>query len=1457
MNTQSNSNKTSRAPALASVILGASCLLSAGLANANTLNLSDVPLFVSQAVAPLTMLVMARDHKLYYEAYNDATDLTGDGTLNTKYAPSIDYYGYFDSHKCYNYNSSGPRFVPNTVTQDKTCSGEWSGDYLNYLTTSRMDALRKVLFGGYRSQDTSSETDLERAYIPQDAHSWGKEYTSIATDGYDISKYTPFSAPNNGNRHLFANTTLLNGDGKPLLRVALNQPYRIWEWVSIERPVAGDRVQHGSNGPNISNSITDYVVRVRVCKDGLLEDNCKLYPSGNYKPVGLLQDFGENNKMKFGLLTGSYEKNMSGGVLRKNISSITDEIDANTGEFTSTVGIIKTIERLKVTGFGGDYMHESNCGFIFDGDIVDGQCRMWGNPIAEMMYESIRYFAGKLSPSAAFATSGGDDAALGLPNPNWIDPYDSNNNPRCSKPNMLVISDINPSYDSDQIPGSAFGSYSGDLSPSLNASSLGQTIWDNEFGSTLNSFIGESGILNDGTPSPKAVSSFGNIRGLSPEEPNKQGSYYAASVAYYGMKNDIHTAPGEQKVNTFSVALSSPIPEINIKVDGKTVKLIPFAKSVGGCRGVKSEEGEFQPTNSIVDFYVEQLTDTSGTFRINFEDAQQGADHDMDAVVKYHYQVNPDNTLDVTLDSTYAAGCIIQHLGYVISGTTADGVYLEVRDSDTDENEDVDYFLDTPPNSTPGSNWEDGEALPLNTTRTFTPSSEASANLLKNPLYYAAKWGSFEDMNNNGIPDQQNEWDKNKDGIPDNYFLVTNATTLKAQLAKALNKIIARNTSAASAAINSGVLNSDSRLYQALFNSADWTGQLVSYPLDTNTGAVLMGSGWDAGEALKNQNPDTGRQIITYKPSASKGIAFRWPSNESNPGANDIDASQVTALNLNPDTLSNDGFGEARLDYIRGSTAQPSGTNFRARNSILGDIINSSPIYVGAPNSRYSDIWPDGDAENTYPYSAYKTAQKDREKIIYVGANDGMLHAFKASTGQEEFAFVPSSVYSNLSQLSSSNYAHKYFVDGAPSTSDVFYANAWHTVLVGGLNKGGKGIYAIDVTDPSNFSESNASNLVLWEFTDADDADLGYTFSQPAIVRLHNGKWAAIFGNGYNNTENDGHPSSTGNAVLYIVDIETGNLIVKIDTEAGMSQDPLNQGRANGLATPAAIDVDGDQLVDYVYAGDLFGNLWKFDLNDSNPSKWKVAFNQGNTPQPLFVAKDANNNPQPITSRPEATLLPNSLGGTMVFFGTGQYLEAADKSTTETQTFYAIEDENSNQISGRNQLLQQSILGEVSVTDANGSSSDYRITSDYIQSNGKKGWFMDLNIAGERVVSDPVMRNLKIIFTTMIPSGDVCGFGGTGWLMEIDAFNGSRLKQSPFDLTGDKLFSNADTVTYDNSNVTVSGKKSNVGIIPTPGIVSSDKQEYKYLPGTSGNIESFSENPEPVGIGRKSWRQLK
>lgn len=759
----------------------------------------------------------------------------------------------------------------------------------------------------------------------------------------------------------------------------------------------------------------------------------------------------------------------------------------------------------------------------------------------------------------------------------------------------------------------------------------------------------------------------------------------------------------------------------------------------------------------------------------------------------------------------------------------------------------------------------------------FIDSQEFVANPLdgpKNQLWLAGKYGGFVDANADNVP-QTSEWDADSDGVPDNFVLATQPQKLVAGLNRAFDFINTQDSSSASASVNAGSISSETRVYQARFNSGEWSGELLSYPVLSD--GTLGSLEWDASEVI----PAPGSRAIITVNSNGTAVPFRWAS---------LDATRQGQLDpafnpMNP-------LGSIRLDYLRGAASNEKQNNGPFRNrpvspmrNVLGDIISSAPIFVGRPAFLYPDTL------ESAPYSAFRTARANRTKVVYAGANDGMLHAFNATTGVELLGFIPSPVFKNLYEVTIPTYTHRYFVDGPPTVGDAFYGSAWHTVLVGGLNKGGQGIYALDVTNPSSFSEANASSIHRWQFTDADgdgnasnnDLDLGFTFSRPAIVRMQNGKWAAVFGNGYNSTLADGAASTTGHAVLYVVDVETGNLIRKIDTNAGTAATP------NGLTTPAVVDLNGDSTVDFAYAGDLLGNLWKFNLTSATPSNWDVAYIASGVKEPLFVAQDSLGNRQPITSRPEIGRGPKG-AGMVVLFGTGKYLEPVDKDVAQlkTQTFYGIIDPNqlaaSDLVAGRAQLTEQQIEVEdmfsftdpgndpASTADDSTVTAPLRITSaNAVGSN--RGWYMDLlsgapgvpsgpAFRGEMQVSDSILRNGRIIFTTLIPDADPCDFGGTSWLMEMDALSGARLLSTPFDLNNDGKFDDADLVPYvlpDGTTIMVpgSGLKSEVGITPKPGILAGEKAEYKYTPGTTGDIQMTVENPGANAMGRQSWRQLR
>lgn len=1064
---------------------------------------------------PLVMFVASRDHRLYYEAYNDASDLDEDGKLDVGYKHSIDYYGYFDPYKCYKYQNS--RFEPIRKTNDKYCGGsdEWSGNFLNWLTMARIDVLRKVLYGGYRSTDSASETVLEATFIPQDAHSWGKEY-----NGSDTNLLTPFSQPSSGNRHLFCITSTSNGDTRKI-RVLLDKPNRIWEWASKERPVCDN---------SLGTPSYEYYIRVKVCDPSVgLELNCKRYPGGGgtYKPIGLLQKYGEGDgtkwcskslktcntdsdcnptsanglcvdkgQMYFGLITGSYEKNMSGGVLRKNIWSILDETNANTGIFQSSENtpgnIILTFDRLKIVDFRySDYSYEPGWpnAWVTTRPMNEGEFKNWGNPVGEMLYEALLYFAGKTSPTSSFTYSGNQDGGLNLPKPNWgkftaggpsYKLYDLF--PICAKPFVITLSDINNSYDSDSVPGSSFSSFSGDLS-SLDVSTLANTISSVE-GISGNYFIGQSSSFYDFICSAKNVSSLATIRGLCPEEPTKQGSFYVASLAYYGNKKsggwrDNFSDAKPSPIKTFSVALASPIPDIAVKVGGKLVRINPLGKSVSGCLNVYSScaqkcsltysggrlnitgcsSNSYCPTNQIVDFYVDTVNyDSDGNliyakFRINFEDVEQGADHDMDAIVEYEIQPVGSNQIKVKLTSSYAAGCIDQVLGFNISGTTEDGTWLVVKDRDANTDGDTPAVV--------GS-------MPLTWQRTFTVTG-STAGQLKPPLWYAAKWGGFDDMNGNDVPDLPQEWDKDGDGKPDTYFYVVNPLKLESELEKAFTEILKRASSGSTVATLAGRSNVSQVVVQPYFlpsyvrsdgTQVSWLGFLKSFWVDvrqnlredTNLNKVLnLGVDLIFQLFFDTNTNETKASLIsnidTCTVSHTVGLSELKPVFDSGCYLADTNPSDRNIYYNKDGTLTPFTTGEAsylsniwkvcsndpsvlcknNADCSGGGTCQPANASciiryLRGEDSPcsypyvqrtrtvdvqdfcsalgmsgkkvwkLGDIISSSPAIAGPdPLMNYHFRYND----STYYQYINSSQYKNRPIIAAISANDGMLHIFR------------------------------------------------------------------------------------------------------------------------------------------------------------------------------------------------------------------------------------------------------------------------------------------------------------------------------------------------------------------------------------------------------------------------------------------------------------------------------
>ena len=664
-------------------------------------------------------------------------------------------------------------------------------------------------------------------------------------------------------------------------------------------------------------------------------------------------------------------------------------------------------------------------------------------------------------------------------------------------------------------------------------------------------------------------------------------------------------------------------------------------------------------------------------------------------------------------------------------------------------------------------------------------------------------------------------------------YTANNASQLQIALQNALNDIAARTSAAASIATNSTRLTADTAIYQARFATGDWSGQLLALPvrLDGSVGTPL----WDAALRLPAA---ASRNIQTYDPTRSagnRGRSFLWAQ---------LNSSQIAALNKDGAGVT-DSNGQNRLGWLRGDRSNEGDTvpalRRRSATTVLGDVVNSDPAFAGQQDYGFARL--PGSEGSSYTTFRNSSAYKSRPAMVYVGANDGMLHGFRASDGVEQLAYVPDAVYSGLSAISGQtwNQNHRYLVDGAVRLLDAYVGSAWKTVLLGTLGGGGKAVFALDVTDPANFGTGN----VLWEFTPGSDVDMGYSYPQAAIVRLANGQWAALIANGYNSTN--------GKAVLYLVKLDDGSVIRKFDT--GVASD-------NGMSAPIPVDVDGDRVTDLIYAGDLKGNLWKIDVRGTNPAAWDFSFKSGTTPLPLFRACSADpctaGNRQPITARAEVGIHPD--GGYLVYFGTGSYFRSDDNTVgTVGNTFYAIRDADNGSTppGGRSALLAQQVIA--TVTQNFGSQTEkVRATTNNALTAGRLGWYLDLPDAGERQVSTPILRGGAVIFTTLIPNTAACGFGGDSYLMEIDAVSGSRRATTPFDLNRDTAFNSEDQIVVGGVRISVSGRQSKEGIIKTPAIIAAGAFEVKLASGTTGGIDTTIEPPPGVAPGgRLSWRQMR
>ncbi|MDD2180201.1 PilC/PilY family type IV pilus protein [Acidovorax sp. D2M1] len=1492
------------------------------------------PNIVTTANKPMIMLTASKDHLIFGPVYTDFEDLDGDGIIDTTFKPTFKYYGYFDATKCYSYSTSTGQYEPSalaiqtsvtvgTVTSIKySCSSaqsHWSGNFLNWATMTRLDTVRRMLYGGFRSTDTNGSTVLMGSRLVWDAHSFVKYYKEA-----DIRDYTPFTQADltkttGANANVYAGLSIcVTGSSEdpkasvPIMRLVKGN-VRFWSTVEIQLcrwRDSPDNYNKGTFGPKLArfysdadkgngvvkHEITipsrtadgatysgigpDLNVRTKVCDPAFLgEEHCQAFPptsTTNFKPYGLLQEFGypknlgDAARVEFGLITGSYDRKNTAGALRKNVRDLEDEINRNTGVFchSPSSGCSATLPAPdgRATGAGAIKAFDSivlygrTSGNSYGGGSTPSASNetnlpAWGNPIGEMVVQALQYYAYNGStPTPNNPSTTTADTSVGMPIATWSDPLASATarakygNGVCRPLNVLAFSSSGLSFDGQA--GSLFGT--------LPNSSAGLDSFVNKIGDaegitgTLRSVGSTSGkglttADDKNSCAAKTVGQLSDVNGICPEAPAMGGTYQIAGAALYGNTTKIRTLatpPADLnkienalKVKTMAASLSGGAPRIDVPVPGTNPKKYVYItpESVQGGGNVSAP----------LTFASISSGPTYGAFIVTWNDILMGGDYDMDITgfLRYDLIANAASPsgwdIKITTDIPGVCGGAAGTHGFSVigvqkSGVNANGRYLTHQHGGGSST--FNLLSGMPATSeylcgdaayqntilTGTTKYKDTVCSVTGTGATGDPTIPTLANycsvknadylvgmtfnmvgevdaLIKDPLWYAGKYGSFKSSAKNAdgtfsnvvMPSTQESWDSvradgsiGSDGVPDGYFLARRPELLEAQLRQALDNA-AKNSNAAPA-VSSAQLVANGYKYVVKFDSTTVTGALEAYKVDSE-GEFAELPTWEAGallEAAAGANAGANRKIITNSDNgASAGVPFRWASL---PAAY---KTQMTTASINVLSTSN---AQLALNYIRGDKSLEGLNGLRQRSGgLLGPVVNGTPWIQSAPSATMPGMTADG-------YAAFLSAHKSRGKLLWVAANDGMLHAFNPESGAEVFAYVPGALANRLAEiplqrattastkLNGANFVTGTedrptgtvwpYVDGNPFTADVKVGSDWKTYAFGTLGRGGRGVFALDATQLDDLVESNAASVFRWQFTSDDDNDLGYITGDVSVhsasnqalpvVKLNNGKYALLLGNG--------NKSITGKAVLFVLFMEGPNgnswsgRYVKIVADAGAG---------NGLSAPRWEDVDGNGTADVVYAGDLKGNLWKFNIGSSNPVTWDVAFKNSGVNTPLYKATYTNISnqviPLPITTAPQVLYMGK--GGLMVTFATGNAFETGDfPSAGVIQRAYGIWDRPGMGASGGRALptglttliaRSYTRAADGVLTLNTGATLDWEVHD---------GWYFNLPATSEAVLSDPSLDAGVMSFVTVRPKSDVneCTATPNASLYTVDPISG-------------------------------------------------------------------------------------
>ncbi len=1310
------------------------------------------------------------------------------------YSSDKEYAGYFDPNKCYRYQytsevddlkpstytpgtSDDNYFYPDGKADSHTCSGKWSGNYLNWATMQTIDPFRWVLTGGYRVIDEANLTVLEKAWgtsqgstsnFPDSTISGSSVvsgatplsgaslYTRVWSLGNKLRLVTPSPGGLNGATFAAKSYTNKTQNGTPA--VTRTEGY-------INYNINGD----WPTGVNTTNMSANWSGQVTAPTAGnynfkaRADDGVRLQVKVNNGAWTSLGDTGwkdqgatdytltVNNINAGDTIYFAMEYYQGGGGAEVSLqwqlpgaASYAAIGGGGAGSLTGTPTHYNPSNALQAGTLYEVYVRVKVCDKTGGVDNLESNCTAYPNG-GYKPTGLLQQYADKIRYSAFGYLNDGDikrDGGVLRARQKFIGP---------TRPVPGSVAVANPAAEWDPQTGVQRGTISvavGNSSVSLDLANPDKTDAADTTDTTKVNVV-NSGVMN-------YVNKFGEITPGSYKTYDPVGELYYAALRYYR--------------NLGNVASWTDMGAANLATKTTWVDGFPV----------------------ITKWDDPILYSCQRNFILGIGDVNTHADRNLPGATGASEPAKPtevtaDTTVDAldwtnkvgTLQGLGAIGAIqgyggcCNNNGALMAGLAYNANVTDIRPDKTGVQTVQTYWLDVLEYQNFKSNNQFLLAAKYGgfTAPAGFSASTATAAQFANTASTKFWWSTTGDTLSDGSP------------RPDNYFVAARPDQVISGLTKAF-KSIAAQLKAYSTSFSTALPQVSSlgvAAYSAQYDAKTWSGELIASNtvFDASTGKPTLTAKWQLSNTLATQAAgagwDTGRYIASYNPSTKLGVPFRIAN---------LSSAQVSALDSSF-VSGNDSTN--LLNYLRGerknekSSTDTGSTNaYRDRASLLADIVGAKTRPVGPPAYPFSESTNAG-------YAAFKASYQSRSTMVYVGTNGGMIHAVDGSlegttAGKEVWAYVPSALFNGpnstpnldgLAALANPDFKHHAMVDATPLSFDLDFGRTpggggtvdWRTVLVGGLGKGGKSLFALDITDPSTVTnETKAASKVLWEFT---DTDLGYTFGQPLIIKTAKYGWVLIAGSGYNNADGKGY--------IFFINPRTGALLEKrvlpcTDCSATVQ---------TGLAHLQAYVLDlTDGTADAIYAGDLRGNLWRLDITATS----------GNYPDPIKMAvlTGSDGKTLPITSRPLAIVQPLTQRR-YITVGTGQLLDPSDISNTQAQRFFAIWDGSNVRFNidgtAANTItdLPDGITFPI-VLDTTNRLRELTDVTKKIALNWEKevGWFLDLGVStagpGWRVVSDPTGFYGTVAFVATSPSSsDVCEPSGTSRVYALDLGTGSSV----------------------------------------------------------------------------------